>query len=836
MNIIKFRKGIIIGLVQILLLLAVQAKPNKLNHTLSTKVLTITGVVKDLETKNTIGFATIHFLNSRVRTTTDAFGKFIISFPENRTNGKLVVSSLGYASDTLLVSNEKESYEIFLKPKQGILNEVVVTGVSKAMLLRENPIAIVSVGTKAIESTTESNIIDVLVKNVAGLNAVKTGPNISKPFIRGLGYNRVLTLFDGIRQEGQQWGDEHGIEVDAYNISKAEVVKGPASIMYGSDALAGVVSLMPEIPVNKDEKIQGKYFSEYQSNNGLVGNGIRLTYSKNHWAYALRGSYRIAKNYTNNIDGRVYNTGFNEINASSTIQHFSKKGFSNVNLTLYDNLQGIPDGSRDSLTRKFTKQIFEGSNDDIKNRPIVSDAELNSYTLSPLHQHIQHYRIYSNNHYKVGNGDVDFLLAFQQNMRREYNHPTAEKQAGLFVKLNTFNYGFTYNAPTIFNTEISVGINGMYQQNKSKDATDFPIPDYRLFDIGSFAIAKWKQNRLTISAGLRYDKRYLRGNDFYTGTNLVTGFSKQVFLPDTAGAYLQFAAFDKTFNGTSLSVGATYQLNEHINLKANVSRGYRAPSITELASNGLDPGAHIIYLGNRNFVPEFSFQEDIGIDVRYKDFSATASVFNNSIEHYIFLSQLTDANGNAVLDAQGNKTYQYQQAKAQLYGLEATFSLFPTSIKGFSFDNSFSLIYAYNKKNEFKGKGIEGEYLPLIPPAKLLSSINKEFKTKSTVFSSIKLKAEMEYNAAQNRYLALNNTETATPSFTLFNFSINTQINYSKTNAIQFQVQVNNVFDKAYQSNLSRLKYFEYYQNSPNGHLGMYGIGRNICFKAIVPF
>ena len=802
----------------------------------SIKAQTISGIVKDAETQQPIDFCNILILKSSIGTTTDAYGKFKISFPKNTSITKLVFSSLGYKTDTIEVSAEKYFYEILLKPTQSILNEVVITGVSKATLLRENPIAIVSIGTKAIETTTESNIIDALVKNVAGLNAVKTGPNISKPFIRGLGYNRVLTLYDGIRQEGQQWGDEHSIEVDAYNISKAEVVKGPASIMYGSDAVAGVVSLMPEMPVNRDEKIKGKYFSEYQSNNGLVGNAIRLTYSKNHWSYAIRGSHRIAKNYMNNIDGRVYNTGFREINASSTIQHFSKNGYSNLNLTLYDNLQGIPDGSRDSLTRKFTKQIKEGSSDDIKNRPIVSADELNSYTLSPLHQHIQHYRIYSNNHYKFGDGDVDFLLAFQQNIRREYNHPTAIKQAGLFVRLNTINYGFRYNAPTIFNTDISVGVNGMYQNNKSKNATDFPIPDYNLFDIGSYVFAKWKKNRLTISGGLRYDNRHLKGNNFYTATNPVNGFDKQVFQLDTVGAYLQFAAFDKTFNGTSVSIGATYQLNEHINLKANVSRGYRAPSITEFASNGLDPGAHIIYLGNRNFAPEFSFQQDIGMDFQFKNFSATASIFNNNIEQYIYLSQLTDANGNAVLDAQGNKTFQYQQAKAQLYGLEATFSWHPSTLKGFSFENSFSLIYAYNKKNDFKGKGIDGEYLPLIPPAKLLSSFNEEFKTKSKVFSSVKLKAEIDYSAPQNRYLALNNTETATPRFTLFNFSINTQINYSKTNAVQFQVQMNNVFDKAYQSNLSRLKYFEYYESSPNGHLGMYSMGRNICLKAILSF
>jgi iron complex outermembrane receptor protein len=803
---------------------------------LSAQSQTISGTVKDAETQQPIGFCNVVVLKSTIGTITNAEGQFKISIPQNTISARLIISVIGYSTDTLQIISAKTNYQISLKPTKGELNEVVVTGVSKATIIRENPVSIVSVSSKAIEHTTESNIIDVLVKNVSGLNAVKTGPNISKPFIRGLGYNRVLTLYDGIRQEGQQWGDEHGIEVDAYNISRAEVVKGPASIMYGSDAVAGVVSLMPAMPTNTNDNLHGKYFTEYQNNNGLVGNGIRLTYSKNHWAYALRGSYRIAKNYTNNIDGRVYNTGFRETNATATVQHFSNSGYSNLNATLYNNLQGIPDGSRDSLTRKFTKQIYEGSNDDITNRPIVSDAELNSYQLSPLHQHIQHYRIYTNNHYKIGNGDIDFTLAFQQNIRREYNHPTMPEQAGMFVQLNTYNYGVRYNAPTILNTEISIGINGMYQNNTSKNATDFPIPNYNLFDAGGYIFAKWKQNNWTISGGLRYDTRHLQGDNFYTKANGATGFDMQAFSVDTIGANLQFPAFAKTFNGTSLSIGTTYKLNENINLKANIAKGYRAPSITEFASNGLDPGAHIIYLGNRNFTPEFSLQEDIGADFHFKNISASISLFNNNMQNYIYLSQLTDANGNAVLDAQGNKTFQYEQAEAQLFGTELMLNIHPTGLKGFSFDNSFSMVYGFNRKKAFKNEGLNGEFLPLIPPAKLLSSLNQTIKTKSKIFQEINGKIEAEYSAAQNRYVALNSTETATPSYTLFNFSINTTINVSKNNSFQLQLQANNIFDKAYQSNLSRLKYFEYYSRSPNGHFGMYNMGRNICVKAIVPF
>ncbi len=807
-----------------------------INFQLKAQYNFISGTVKDVETMQPLGFCNIALIHSKVGTITNTYGYFKISIPTNLSSARLAISMMGYKTDTLQIILSNSNYEIFLKQAQGALNEVVVTGVSKATLIRENPIAIASVSTKVIEHTTESNIIDVLVKNVAGLHAVKTGPNISKPFIRGLGYNRVLTLYDGIRQEGQQWGDEHGIEVDAYNISRAEVVKGPASIMYGSDAVAGVVSLMPSMPSSENEKLKGKFFTEYQNNNGLIGNGIRLTYAKNHWGYALRGSYRMAKNYNNNIDGRVFNTGFRETNASVTVQYFSNGGYTNINVTLYNNLQGIPDGSRDSISRKFTKQVYEGSNDQITNRPIVSDAELNGYALSPLHQHIQHYRLYTNNHYRIVYGDIDFTLAFQQNIRREFTHPTMPKQAGLYVQLNTYNYGLKYNAPTIANTEVSIGINGMYQSNKNKTATDFPIPNYRLFDAGSYLFAKWKQNKWTVGGGIRFDIRHLHGDNFYTKTDAVTGFNKQVFFADTVGSNLQFKAFQKTFNGTSVSIGTTYKLNETINLKANISKGYRAPSITEFASNGLDPGAHIIYLGNQNFSPEFSLQEDFGADFNYKWLTAAISVFNNHIQNYIYLSQWTDTNGNPVFDAQGNKTFQYEQAKAKLYGTELMLNIHPVGMKGFMFNNSFSMVHGFNRKKEFKNEGNRGAFLPLIPPAKLISSINKAIITKLKVLQEINSKMEVEYNAAQNRFLALNSTETQTPSFTLFNFSIDTKINLSTSHSFLIQLQVNNLFDKAYQSNLSRLKYFEYYTQSPNGYLGMYNMGRNICVKGIVTF
>ena len=140
---------------------------------------------------------------------------------------------------------------------------------SKATQIKRSPVPIVTMSHAAITGNLSTNIIDAISK-LPGVTQLTTGPNVSKPFIRGLGFNRILTLYDGVRQEGQQWGDEHGIEVDQYGVDHAEVIKGPASLTYGSDALAGVVNLIPTPPA-PEGKIQGDVLAEFQTNNGLFG-------------------------------------------------------------------------------------------------------------------------------------------------------------------------------------------------------------------------------------------------------------------------------------------------------------------------------------------------------------------------------------------------------------------------------------------------------------------------------------------------------------------------------------------------------------------------------------
>ncbi len=201
----------------------------------------------------------------------------------------VILHHTGYQPQTVKITIPG-SENFLLEPLEGQLDQVIVTAVAGATKIKRTPVSIAIVTQKEMNRNSSTNMVDALLKVVPGISAVTTGPNISKPFIRGLGYNRVLTLYDGVRQEGQQWGDEHGIEVDPYGIMRAEIVKGPASLSYGSDAIAGVVNLIPFQPSLSDGVVHGDAATEYQTNNGMIGGTVALYAKKNGMMWNVRAS------------------------------------------------------------------------------------------------------------------------------------------------------------------------------------------------------------------------------------------------------------------------------------------------------------------------------------------------------------------------------------------------------------------------------------------------------------------------------------------------------------------------------------------------------------------
>jgi iron complex outermembrane receptor protein len=770
---------------------------------------------------------------SNIHSITDSTGSFrIAGLPTG--NYTMLATGTGWIPARWKV-RVPGSVTIILEPDIRELDKVVVTAVAGKTAIRKTPVSIVAVSRKELTRTFSTNLIEGLLKSVPGLSTVTTGPNISKPFIRGLGYNRVLTLFDGMRQEGQQWGDEHGIEADPYSLTSAEVVKGPASLLYGSDAIAGVVNLIPASPAATGGIIRGDFTNEYQSNHALMATAAHVYAGTQKTAWSLRGSVRSAKDYSNAVDGRVYNTGFLEKNAALTLGWNTAKSKQLMRFTLYDNLQEIPDGSRDSASRRFTYQLYESGTDDIRNRPAVTDAMLNSRRIAELHQHIRHYRIYHKGNFQLGKGELSSLLGWQQNLRSEFNHPTQPLQAGMYVDLQTLNYEIRFQYPEWKGIRFTQGVNGMYQKNTNRDATDFPIPDYSLFDMGHFLMAKKDFGKQVISGGIRWDYRHIRWDGFYSRVDTASGFYRQAHNADTSGATQNFEPFLQQFNGISGSLGWVYNPSQALTFKVNFATGYRCPSIPEIGSAGLDPGAHIYYIGNRNFVPETNWQTDMGLLFNQPAWDAGIEIFYNRISHYIFLQKLFDNNGKPLEIVPGNFTYQYQQGSAALYGLEYQINLHPLTLPALQVHHSLNLVRGVNTDAaSLAALGEEARYLPLLPSMQTMNRIRWQPVQNGNSIRDFYGQIEYETHAAQNRFYAVDQTETATPGYQLIHLGGGFTIHQKKNaGTFQFLFSINNLFNIAYQSHQNRLKYFEYYTASANGRSGIYNMGRNISLKLI---
>jgi len=800
---------------------------------------TLKGTVTDKADGTTMPGVTVSIPDLRIGTSTNSKGQYTLN---HVSKGVYLVTFtfVGYTTYTEKVDFSKTGdLNVQLKASTIETSEVVITGVSRATEIKRDPVPMAAVNKTYIDQHSASgNVIDEIA-NLPGVSAVTTGPNISKPFIHGLGYNRVVTLEDGIRQEGQQWGDEHGIEVDQNSIDRVEVIKGPASLSYGSDAIGGVVNLLTPPPV-PDGKILGDVQGTYGTNNGLINGSFRLQGNNNGLVWGTVISDKEAKDYQNQHDGRVYATNFKEKDARAMIGLNKSWGYSYLNASIFDDEQAIPDGSRDSLTRQFTKQITDADT----YRPIVPASDLNSYALPALHQHVQLYRIYDNSNFIIGNGNLIVNLGYQYSHRREFTHPEDADIPGLNLQLTTYTYDVKYNFNIAKTYETTIGVNGMYQNNTLGYSTDFPIPEYHQFDIGPFFVVKKSFGKLDISGGARYDTRSFTGKAAYIDTTkqyfptLYTGANPTT----TPNVTQQFSALNKTFSGVSGSLGATYNFSDKFLLKGNIARGFRAPSIAELSANGPDPGSQIYHVGNSSFKPEFSVQEDIGAFLTLPNVSASVELFNNDIQNYIFQEQLLDANGNPErVDADGQSDpngpyskFKYVQSKARINGGEVSLDIHPVS--WLHFENELSLTYGQNLGTG--GKVPDSlKYLPFIPPLHTHSELRGTYNKGFGNFKQLYAFVGFDHYDAQNRFFAAYGSETYTAGYNLLSAGIGGNLNNAagKT-VVKLFIEGTNLANVNYQSNMSRLKYFDNAVVPAGVQPGIFNMGRNISFKVVVPF
>ena len=482
-------------------------------------------------------------------------------------------------------------------------------------------------------------------------------------------------------------------------------------------------------------------------------------------------------------------------------------GFSHLHLSLYSLKPGIIEGERDSLTGQFLKATNE----------IAGSSDFHSYQPDAPFQKIDHYKAVWNNSLFIGQSKLEATIGFQQNRRKEFETPD---EYGLYFLLNTLNYDFKYILPEKNGWKFTSGVNGMWQDSQNK-GSEFLVPEYKLFDFGIFAIANKKIGKLDLSGGIRYDTRSETGKALYLNEN------GDVVPASETGDTKRFQAFDQTFDGITGSLGATYQISESVFTKLNISRGFRAPNIAELASNGVHEGTQRYEIGNPNLKPETSLQFDYAIGMNTTHVSAELNLFTNSVNHFIFSKKLSTL-GEPEPEFDNLPAFQFTDGNARFYGGEFQIDIHPHPWDWLHLENSFSYV-----NGTLKNQPSESRHLPFIPAPVWVSDVKIEFDKVGRFLANAYFKIGIDKTWKQNRFYAAYDTETATPGYTLLNLGIGTDFVSGHKTLFSLYVSANNLTDVAYQSHLSRLKYSG--TNYATGRTGIYNMGRNVSFKLLIP-
>ncbi len=779
----------------------------------------LSGKVTDKTSGESLVGVSVYITDFKTGTLTGIDGTYKL---ENLPSKKVLlqISFIGYKTIIEMVDLSTTTTKDFaMEESVKEMNEVVVTGVSQATERNRTPTPITIIPAAQLKENASSNIIDALASQ-PGVSQVTTGSGISKPVIRGLGYNRVVVVNDGVRQEGQQWGDEHGVEIDEAAVNKVEILKGPASLSYGSDAMAGVIDMI-SAPTLPEGKINGNLSGNYQTNNGLISYSGNIAGNLHGFIWDVRYSNKMAHAYQNNYDGYVFNSGYKEDAITGILGVNKSWGYMHLNLSYYHLMPGIVEGTRDSVTGQFIKPV--AINDSTEGSKIASTKDFLSYTPTTPFQQIHHYKAVLNNSFYIGTGNLKLTLGFQQNQRQEFADVLNLDQYGLYFLLNTINYAASYTLPEKNNLSVSFGTNGMQQSSQNKGA-EFLVPEYNLFDVGVYGIVKKSYKKLDISGGLRFDTRTENGKDLFLDS---LGEKTETF---DVGDVQRFKAFQSRFSAISGSIGGSYQFSDQFYVKANASRGYRAPNIGEMGANGEHEGTGRYEIGDPNLKAETSFEIDGAFGVNTEHISAELDVFDNSINHFIYESKLNSVSGgDSIIDsANPIPTFKFTQGNANLMGGEVMIDIHPHPLDWLHFENSFSYVSSIQKNATDSTK-----YLPFTPAPKFESELRANKRKMGKYLRAAYFKIGLENYFAQNNFYAAYGTETATPGYTLLNIGLGTDVVKNGKTLFSIYISGNNITDVAYQSHLSRLKYEDV--NYLTGRTGVYNMGRNISFKLVVP-
>lgn len=597
------------------------------------------------------------------------------------------------------------------------------------------------------------------LRKLPGVRSLSTGEQIGKPMIRGLFGSRVLVLENGSRLEDYSWSDEDAPSVDARLAQRVEVIRGPASVLYGSDALGGVVNVVPE---DLPSANGGRGFHQIgveaygATNNHELGSAIKIAGASGRIGWRLFGVGRFAKAYRT-PDGEVDNTGFLSANGEAAVGLRGTKSNTSLRFSHYGGEfklleaggppPGMVAGQDAGPERKLADDRLQ----------LVSDYLVGGVRLETKAQFQRHSLIeISDDTCKLFPSLPDCIAAAAGSGKAEL--------AAFDLLLNTGTVDVLAHHTIGEYVRGTAGVSGLYQTNDSRGPI-FLVPDATVGSVGAFAFEEATQGDWTFSVGGRVDSRHLTAN---------------------ASSALGLASDNsRSWTVTTGNAGAVFRPLPDVALTTNVGLAWRAPTLFELYSNGplLTEGRYEI--GDPSFASERALNLDLSARWEGTRMRGEITGFRNDIRDFIYLAPTAELR-------QGLQVFRHKHADALLTGGEVSAEF--EVAKPVTLRARHDFVRGTNKGTD--------EPLPLMAPAR--SAFGVDFRGNPTWASSFFAGCEAEYVARQNRP---NPDDFVTASYTLLNFDIGIERDFLGRGA-RLEVGVRNATDVRYRSFLSRYKEF----------------------------
>ncbi len=635
----------------------------------------------------------------------------------NLPNGKIKVqfSFMGYASQIETATLNGKITELNIALKQSVIQteEIVVTG-GYNTTQHENAVKIdvLKLRTSTIKSTP--NFMEVLTK-IPGVDMISKGSGVSKPVIRGLSMNDILVLVSGVRLENYQYSSHHPLGIDEFGIDDIEVIKGPASLLYGSDAIGGVINFIKEKPA-PEGSILGDYNLQLFSNTLGMTNNLGLKGASKNFFGGIRIGQKSNADFLQGGGEYVPNSRFNEYSVKTNIGFTGKTGTFKLYYDYNQQKLGlVEDEAIEAITKRGRK------------------CEI-------LYQQFNTHLLTLQNKLYLGNMKLDVNAAYQNTMLIHFGSVDVYE---IQMRLATLTYETKLYLPSDENAEYIVGFQGMNQDNTNVNNRETRLlPDGAINNYSAFVLLQRTFfKKLRIQTGIRYDDKTIN--------------SEAIGTPDLLGYR---GALDKNFRSFSGSLGTTYHVSEQLLVRANVAAAYRTPNLAELTSNGQHETRYEV--GDNNLIPENSYEFDVSTHYHKDNFTFDIAAFYNLINHYIFITP------TGAKTTTGVPIYKYMQHDSNLYGGEAGVHFHPKSMSWLHLETTYSCVV---------GKQDNGEYLPFVPANKLNFEIRAE-KEKLIFFKKAFVAANSTLAFKQNNTAP---DETTTAGYTLFDLSIGGSVKIS---------------------------------------------------------